>query len=342
MKYHFRLHQSFEAAARRIATEQIRLAERQLSHTAAAAQARGVSVHEARKCLKRVRALLRLLQPSLRSSDFRRENVALRDIARELSGTRDLQVMIETLAKLKTGLTSNPPRMMPAPGLAEYIDHASLALTRRLADVHEDKAGSHGKILDHLRQARHRWRRIELSDQGFRAVASGLERTYAQGRAALSAIRLDSPDEDYHELRKHVQSHWRHMLLLQMAWPETLHARAVLARQVSQLLGDDHDLAVIAAMASDNPPAHGTAENRKQLIALCQTLQGDLRHKLQPLALRLYADEPAQFRKRIRDYWSQAVRRSASEVDENEPRAVRAPRSLRPFAPAHAQGHGSE
>ena len=59
------------------------------------------SVHESRKCLKRVRALLRLARPALQPETFRSENRRFRDIARALSAARDSQAMLESLAKLE-------------------------------------------------------------------------------------------------------------------------------------------------------------------------------------------------------------------------------------------------
>jgi CHAD domain-containing protein len=62
------------------------------------------AVHEARKDMKKLRALLRLMRGELGGQRFARENACFRDAARELSGARDADVMLETLA----GLTSLP------------------------------------------------------------------------------------------------------------------------------------------------------------------------------------------------------------------------------------------
>src|SRR3954465_9315173 len=77
---------------------------------AAAADLRERDVHEARKRLKKTRALLRLTRPAMKPKAFRARNRALRDAGRELSGARDAEVMVETVEDLAERF----------PGRAEY------------------------------------------------------------------------------------------------------------------------------------------------------------------------------------------------------------------------------
>ena len=67
-------------------------------------QAKGdyaVAVHETRKALKRLRALLRLVRPAIGEDAFKRENAQLREIGLSLSGARDRHVLLETVNKLE-------------------------------------------------------------------------------------------------------------------------------------------------------------------------------------------------------------------------------------------------
>src|ERR687894_2726162 len=58
------------------------------------------AVHETRKDMKKLRALLRLVRGELGERTFARENACYRDAARELAGVRDPDVMLETLGAL--------------------------------------------------------------------------------------------------------------------------------------------------------------------------------------------------------------------------------------------------
>src|SRR5262249_36409668 len=58
------------------------------------------AVHEARKCFKKIRAVLRLVKPAIARKDYRRENVCFRDAGRPLTEVRDAKILVETLDKL--------------------------------------------------------------------------------------------------------------------------------------------------------------------------------------------------------------------------------------------------
>jgi len=57
-------------------------------------------VHEARKCFKKVRALLRLVRDELDDKVYRDENTCFRDAGRPLTAVRDAKVLIEALDKV--------------------------------------------------------------------------------------------------------------------------------------------------------------------------------------------------------------------------------------------------
>ena len=97
MAFRFKLGEPFEEGVRRIAVEQIERAQNEL-------QAKGdhaVAVHETRKALKRLRALLRLVRPAMGDDVFKQENAQLREIGLSLSGARDRHVLLETVNKLE-------------------------------------------------------------------------------------------------------------------------------------------------------------------------------------------------------------------------------------------------
>src|SRR5436190_15203214 len=62
---------------------------------------RAEAVHEARKDMKKLRALLRLVRGELGEELYVHENTVFRDTGRQLSGVRDADVMIHTLSDLE-------------------------------------------------------------------------------------------------------------------------------------------------------------------------------------------------------------------------------------------------
>src|SRR5262245_39422591 len=94
------------------------------------------SVHQGRKLIKKARATLRLLRDSIPEPVFRRENHALRDIARPLSAARDASVLLDTLDRLE--------RLYGQPAIASIPSALRVALKKERAEMRE-RIGNPGR-----------------------------------------------------------------------------------------------------------------------------------------------------------------------------------------------------
>ncbi|MGE0613716.1 MAG: CHAD domain-containing protein, partial [Hyphomicrobiales bacterium] len=109
-------------------------------------------VHEARKCLKRSRAVLALSQPAMPGKRFQRADKRLRKIARNLARARDAHAMMETVEKL-----DGPSGRLPA------ADILRSEIGARVADVNRRLDGDTlSKIVDRLKKAQDRFARLKL------------------------------------------------------------------------------------------------------------------------------------------------------------------------------------
>ena len=117
MTYRFKLQEPIGQGVRRVGLEQIEIAEAKLSSKDDISAA----IHDARRCLKRVRALLRLIRPGLEESVYRQEAERLAGIGKLLSGVRDLDVMRQTLAQLESRFDALP--VGAAERLAKLVAH---------------------------------------------------------------------------------------------------------------------------------------------------------------------------------------------------------------------------
>jgi hypothetical protein len=151
-----------------------------------------------------------------------------------------------------------------------------------------------------LREAK-KFAHAKFSKRGFAALAGGLEASYNDGRKAAKYAYEEPTNENFHELRKAVQWHWRQMSLLSKAWPDEFAVRVHAARELSQLLGDDHDLAVLSDAASRS--ASMTDEQKDAAVAVCQQHQEVLRATAEYRAKRLFAEKPEAFVGRVATYW---------------------------------------
>ena len=98
MTYRFKLQEPIAQGVRRIGLEQIDIAAAKV----ASKYDIPTAIHDARRCLKRLRALLRLIRPGLAEALYRREAERLVGMGKLLSGARDHFVMQQTLAKLES------------------------------------------------------------------------------------------------------------------------------------------------------------------------------------------------------------------------------------------------
>ena len=80
-------------------------------------QARSTAVHEARKHLKKVRALIRLLRPATGKAFYKDENAAMRKAAQRMSSIRDSHVRVQTIEE------ADPSEVWQAPGTGGVCSH---------------------------------------------------------------------------------------------------------------------------------------------------------------------------------------------------------------------------
>jgi CHAD domain len=137
------------------------------------------AVHETRKALKRLRALVRVLRSELGEEVFAREDGALRDAGRRLAGARDAEVMVNTLDGLLKG---DGRRLARRRGVARL--RRALVAEKEAADARMlGDAAMRADVLEELRAIRRRVAAWPLSRRdGIQALEPGLQRIYRQGR----------------------------------------------------------------------------------------------------------------------------------------------------------------
>ncbi len=258
------------------------------------------AIHGARKDVKKARAALRLVREDLGEKSFKRENRALRDAARLLSASRDAEVKLETLARLVDGDAGDVP-----PGPAALWREALLADRDRIVDAEADQTEAAVEAIDAVIGRAPEW---HLHHSGWKLLAPGLDTAYGEGRELFEALPAAPSFEALHDLRKRGKDLWYQLRLLRDAWTPVLEPTAEEVHAFTDLLGDHHDLAVLA-LDLDLREEIGSAHKNvfRELIAIQQRV---LLTDALALGERIYADKPAAFGRRLRAYW-RAWRRAA-------------------------------
>lgn len=250
------------------------------------------ATHEARKALKRLRALLRLCRPWLGEERFRQENTILRDAGRALSGTRDAQVLVQTLDGLREPLDSE----LPDETWSSF--HRALAAEAQ-GRAERDGAGEHANVVTALVGVRERVDVWPLPDgAGAEALGPGLKRVYSKARRAARRARRRPTDEHLHELRKRTKDVWHAGQLLGETSPKRTRKLRRRAHRLADVLGEDHDLVVLLERADRMPEPLGAGE-RELLRTLIERRRRDLRRDGLNRASKLYRRKPRRLVRRL-------------------------------------------
>lgn len=299
MPFKLLLSEEITPAIRRIAIEQLTRARRELS----AAPNMQTGVHQSRKCLKRVRSLLRIARPIIGEEIFRSENKTYRNLARALARPRDAGALLETIVKFEG-----------RGDLGQY--QPLLSEMKRL--IVEDKSSFEAEleiialsnIVETLDASISRWRSMPIEPAGFDELAHGFADSYQRGRDSLKvAIKKDNSFY-LHEWRKDVQQTWRHMQLLTLIWPEDIMPRIRLAQEISKLMGTEHDISELLAYIKRHRKRIKQSPELKPLPKpfkrVAKTIQRDLCLHAVERGRRLYAFEAKAIADAMSVYWRTA------------------------------------
>ncbi len=310
------------AGLRRIALGQIDVALDALRDETAGSPAK--RVHEARKALKRLRALLRLLEDELGERAYERESAVVRDVGARLSRARDAEVLLATLEGLIARHPSELGQRRGVRRLRARLQHERDGVAETaLADGAGD--GAVAELLA-LRIRVATWQPADRD--GIAAVEPALGRIYAKGRKrmrrAARASGARASGRRLHEWRKRVKDLRYAAEMLERAEDErprgsgnggkrkrardsSAFARKTAERadDLGELLGEEHDLAVLAERVRSDARAGRAAGGvgpraRKALLKAIARRRKRLRKRALHDGAKLYERKPKRFVRKMR------------------------------------------
>jgi len=245
------------------------------------------TVHEARKDLKKMRSLLRLVRADLGKRTYRAENRRYRDAGRRLSAARDAEVKLETLSALQERFA------------AQIDDEMIKAFREVLQREHSGEAnavGSDGGLSDESAKAiaagKRRIADWRLRSKGWDLVGPGVRRTYRRGRHEMKRVAGGGNAADVHEWRKRTKDLWYQLRILRGAWPAVLAPTAEEVHELADLLGDHHDLQVLGDDVRERAGLFIGKDEAKQVAKLARRRQKELLGQALEIGERVYAVKP--------------------------------------------------
>lgn len=245
-------------------------------------------IHEARKGCKWLRASLRLLRSALDRDAVRVELRRIRKIAQMLGGVRDAAIRLISF------------RSLGVEGFDE-LEHRLESEANAEHSVQLNAAGQRKALLaiDALEKG---WRHLRVKNGGWRHLGRGVERSYRGARKGFSKMGRDVEDEKIHEWRKRAKDLLYHVRLLQPIKPRKMGKLEKRLDDLSDWLGYDHDLAVLAAFLNDD--RHLSNADRSELLTQVKKHREEHLTAACHIAELVFDEKPAEFTQQLERRWN--------------------------------------
>lgn len=267
------------------------------------------AVHESRKAMKRVRALLRLVRYEIPEEIYRYEDRTLRNTGRMISEVRSSAAV--------TGAAQNVSDIY-GEFLAEGTLEETVQLLGRRRDIIQLRALEDpnliGRVVRNLERAYHRYsswptdpEAREVYGMGigdsYEAIGPGLAGTYGRGRREMVAAFTRTSPHGFHMWRKRAKYLRHQMEFLVPLWPEMVIGMALTLDRLGEVLGEDQDLAELTGLIQSRPDLCPNPRERSLFGALINQRRSELQLAAEILGRRVYAEKPKWVEHRFSEYW---------------------------------------
>jgi CHAD domain-containing protein len=290
MAFRYKRRESVPASSRRIVRKEIDKCLKALRTKMASDE----TIHDVRKRFQKVRAILKLVRAAISEKVYKRENTCLRDAAAVLREVRDAKVQIDALEKL----CSQGQIACPASARAALEDRRRFIRQRVLVE-----GDALPPMVKAIKKARARIDHCPFDAKGWQAIGPGLKETYKKARDAMHAAAQGPSVEKLHEWRKRSKYLWHQLHALDVIAPQVLSALVERTHHITQLLGDDHDLAMLRERMHGQVDDFGGQMMVESLSAAIDRRREELKRQALAAGRHLFAPKPSQFVGELKEFW---------------------------------------
>jgi CHAD domain-containing protein len=256
-------------------------------------------IHDARKHVKKARAILQLMRSSLGPA-YDEANESLQTANRAIGAIRDADALADALTRMPADDAVVNPQQLQAIRLRLLRIGAP---DRNAVEAARERAA---RLIDATRKASVEW---DLSRIDHRAVARAIRWAHAASRHSRRAARGPGI-ESWHRWRRRVKREWHLMCLTREVTGDRLVAEERALEVLDGLLGDLHDVQALAVAIATAPPLP-----RQETAVVLRALRGwarDLRRRAANCSTVL-DESPRDREYRIARAWKQ-LRRGGREI----------------------------
>lgn len=252
------------------------------------------AVHEVRKSLKKLRAGLRLVRADLET--YSQENAFFRDQGRIISEIRDTSSMLEAVDQLKSQYNDNIYK--------NTFDTLEKTIRKKRDDQEKkmDLDKKLGQLHSSLSQMKKEMSGRTLEFDEDHTVCAGMSKVYKRGYKAYKEAEKTRSVEDLHEWRKRSKYLRYQMKMMERLWPGVMDTFEEELHELTDLLGSDHDLAVLHESIENGDLQFESNESKELFMALLLRQREHLINYALLKGGRFYFEKPGQFESRIARY----------------------------------------
>jgi CHAD domain-containing protein len=288
MAFRLKLREPLPEGLKRVFCEQIDSALRMCEKPA---RQRGVTVHEVRKHLKKLRAAMRLAVGEVGKNCHECEDRCVRKIGRLVSDLRDSQVRLQTFVELRDQTAKKPEQQL-------FPRTEELLLLER-ESFSAAFAGWQTQAIPQLERVKARLMDWPLEGLTWKQICGAVAKIYKRGQRGLAKTIADTVPENFHEWRKRVKDIWYQLRILQPLSRVVLEEMAHDAEVLGEMLGREHDLDFLLARLEKESGDEALTGELSQLQKLIGKRCKRLRRDALELGRRFYAEPAKAFAKRI-------------------------------------------
>jgi len=285
---------SIASEVRRVVLRQIEVAISEL-HTVGDPES-DEAIHDARRRVKKIRAVMRLVQPVLNKA-YRAVDRDLKNVSRMLAPVADGQGIIVTLE----ALAHRYRKVLPKKTVASI--RAGLRHRGARTDHEAEANGVIARAASTLRHERRLLQHWTIKGDGFGAIAPGLEESDRRARQAMIVAWSKPKPAHYHSWRRFVKDHWFHVRLVEGRCGNHLIAYQRRLEALDGVLGEYHNVVLLReVLVSDG---YLGRDETARCLRVVSRYQRVLRRHAELLGVRIYSEKPGRYVRHVGHLWEE-------------------------------------
>ncbi|MBN2213049.1 MAG: CHAD domain-containing protein [Bacteroidales bacterium] len=257
------------------------------------------SVHNIRKTIKKIRAVFKLIRDEIGYSTYLRENDFYRDIGRQLSECRNLDVYLSVAMHLDQKFTLELNYSCFRHLILQIRNQKATYINQLLRPE-----GFFSEITQKMVIAKSGIEKIKIRENSFDALLNGLRNSYKKSRKALDGCLNDPIKQNAHRLRKTLKNIWYQVRILNPVYPPVFDAYEKSLKSTTEILGEVNDFAEFKTWLNNSSARGLNRSNRAIINTMLDDLQNERLSAALPEIQMALIETTSQFIKRIGGYWN--------------------------------------